>query len=296
MAEIAIQMFTQPDGTIVYRTVNTETGQYGWSAPQAAPDPTKNPYYDNLIKTIQENQQYTREQSAQDYQLKLDQLKNQRDQIAISSGTAAANEWYQKQQVKLAREAQALKVADTTGYYQGDPTFARQQWQANATGYLDGNPTFAREQYQTDTGLKVLDRAIELGNRPGDWFKYLQYAGGAQPTASTLPFIQNLAAGRPAAAVTAWSGPNGTQDNLASTAQTLMSGTTGSQYGSQQALEALRNYGRNPQTIPGGWYESLSPTQRDFVHGAWQADQQDLGTVLDRLSKSRVSQGNALGA
>lgn len=92
-------------------------------------------------------------------------MANERDRIAIAQGQAKANEWYQQQQVQLARDAHqlaiqtqnqnyALAAGGLTGTFGGQPTLAAQQQQGLMTGYYNGTPTLANLGQQAQyTGM-----------------------------------------------------------------------------------------------------------------------------------------------
>lgn len=95
----------------------------------------------------------------------LANIENQRKQLEIQEGTAKANAWAQKEQVKLAQQAHELaqKVAQQnyeiqsgqlTGTFNGAPTLASLAQQAQYTGQYQGAPTLQAINQEQQFGLQ----------------------------------------------------------------------------------------------------------------------------------------------
>lgn len=93
------------------------------------------------------------------------QIQESKAKIAIAQGTAAADKWYQQQQVAIANRAHELAVqtqnqnnaiaaGGLTGVYNGQPTLANLGQQAQYTGVYNGTPTLQAINQQQQFGLQ----------------------------------------------------------------------------------------------------------------------------------------------
>lgn len=94
-----------------------------------------------------------------------EQLRAERDRIAIARGQAEADRWYKGEQLKLAQQAHQLAVqtqqqnyelavGGLTGSFNGNPTLAALGQQGQMTGMYNGQPTLANLGQQAQyTGL-----------------------------------------------------------------------------------------------------------------------------------------------
>jgi hypothetical protein len=136
-------------------------------------------------------------------QVALGQLKNQRDQIAVQRGAAAADAWYKKATLAFARQQHqdelAKQVRDeayrqmafetsATGTFNGAPTWDRQAQTASLTGMLDGSPTWQRITQEAQltgsyngspTWQKIQEEARLTGSYQGSptWQRIMDEAG-----------------------------------------------------------------------------------------------------------------------
>jgi hypothetical protein len=127
----------------------------GWSPDQYLA------YLDQLYNSSygQAYQRATDQTNQLNRQQVLEGMKNQRDQIAIQRGAAAANQWYQRAQLEFAKQQHQDVLAQqardnafrqtqfetgATGMYNGGPTWERQEQTAGLTGDLNGTPTLQK--------------------------------------------------------------------------------------------------------------------------------------------------------
>jgi hypothetical protein len=124
-------------------------------------------YLEMLANSPQGQAAQRAQQQTAEFQINqaLEQLKLQRDQLAITRGQAEANRWYQQEQLKLAQQAHQLAVqqqqwsqqyqtAGLTGELNGSPTLANLAQQANFLGTYNGQPTQQAINQQQQFGLQ----------------------------------------------------------------------------------------------------------------------------------------------
>ena len=154
-------------------------GGYGWpeQPPQSLQDyyasieQGSNRRFDLTLGESRANRQadLKYKMAAVDMQYKIAKLNAQTEAEKL-----AVDRWYKEQQTRIADETlkenvrqfdkqYGLNEADLTGYYGGNPTFARDKWQADATGYVGGRETLEREELRRRFGLDERTMEGRLG-------------------------------------------------------------------------------------------------------------------------------------
>lgn len=260
-------------------------------------------YYEGLKNTPQYQDQLTaynegrtRYQAVEDreYQARMQQISQQADQIAISKGQAEANAWAQREQTKLAREQLGLN---------------RQQFETQATGYYNGAPTMAREQFQDDSLFKWTGKAIDLGSTPADWVKLLRLQSGVSNNLSSIPGLNWASGGQQGnqsmqgtpqtsslSQVMGGLGVGG--GNWAASAAQSVAGadaTPGMTPDQQSIYQAGREFAANPAGAAPGWLEGLDPLTKDLLRGSWEAQGFYTPSVESKYKTSRYMGGSGAG-
>jgi hypothetical protein len=249
-----------------------------------------------------------------DYELAVQRIGQEADRIAISQGQQEANEWYQREMVKLSQQRFGLEEAGVTGTYNGSPTFAARQFETQQTGYLNGAPTLAREQFQQGSLMGVLDRAIQLGSQPGDWVKLARFNSGVSNNLSSLPGLNWTSGGQQGNVTsTGQTQPNSVGNALGQAGLQTPAGWAGAAAAGsaqpgvaaqglnlnpdqQQIYQTAHEFASNPQGAAPGWYEGLDPTVREMLKGAAQAQGKDWSAAMARYGRSRWGGGSAMAA
>lgn len=254
----------------------------------------------------------------------LAQMQAQRDQIALQRGTVEADRWYRGEQLKLARQQHELAVQQlqqqgrqfdvtATGYLDGSPTLTRQQFEAGTTGYYGGNPTLAREQAAANIALQAAQLGASLRG-PRNWGAYLEAANNvagspvsalvrSTPGGLGMAADQGRQQRQTLSGVLGDFGVNGGGNVPTGAAPAsgagapLSGGATNANLGLSDADAAsLRNTFRNPHQAAGGWLESKTRSQREYLAGLADQWGEDWDTVEDRYMNSRTRQGHAQAA
>lgn len=243
--------------------------------------------YATRLAAVQEAQARSQLESDREYDLRAKQIKQQADQIAISRGQAKANEWYQKEMVKLAK----AKFEEE-----------QRQFNVTASGYMDnGSPTLAREQFQ-DSGLRGWAQLAASLKGPEDWVQYKRMTSGVANNIGSIPGLSWTQGGQVGNTTFA-----GTPQVL--TTQKLLGDLgAGGDWATQGAVQAQQaamtpqeqqiyqtadEFARNPQGAASGWYENLDPTTRSLLKGAAESQGHDWATVLSRYGRSRWGGGGS---
>lgn len=247
-------------------------------------------------------------ESDREYKLRVDAAKRQAEQIAIQKGQAKATEWYNRQMVQIAKD----KLAEERRQY--DMTFGENQRQFNTTasGYLDGRPTLAREQFQNSALLDWTKEAIRLASTPKDWVGYKRMTSGVASNIGSIPGLNwtsggqvgnTTFAGNPETnsltnvfgnmGVGTGAGGGGWASQAAQQAQQIASTPLNLNSQEQQIYQTADEFARNPQGAAPGWYDSLDPMTRDLLEGAAAAQGHDWSTVMARMKRASWGGGGS---
>lgn len=246
----------------------------------AEPYPTTYPGY---YTSIDEARRRYQMESDREYDLKAKGIKQQAEQIAISRGQAEATAWYNRQMVQLSKEK-----------------FAEEQRQFNvtATGYIDGKPTMAREQFQDTSLFNWTGKAIDLASTPKDWVKLARMNAGMQARGG-LDWQgggqQGVAAfsGQPETnSLGNVMGNLGVGGNWAAQAADGIANSNPQMSPEQQQLYATgRDFGMNSHQAAPGWWESQDPLNKQLIQGAAEAQGLDWATTMAKWNRSRWGGG-----
>lgn len=247
-------------------------------------------------------------ESDREYDLRAKQLKQKAQEIAIQKGQAKANEWYQREATKLAKE----KLQEEARQF--DATFGEGQRQFNVTasGYLDGRPTLQREQFQDSSLRGWTQDAIALASTPLDWVKYKRMTTGVANNIGSIPGLNwttggqvgnTTFAGTPQTnslgnvmgnmGVGSNGGGGGWALQAAQQADQMANAPLNLSSQEQQLYRTADEFARNPQGAAPGWYDSLDPLTRDLLQGAAQAQGHDWTTALARMKRASWGGGGS---
>ena len=221
---------------------------------------------------------YQKEQLAQQ---KAQQAWTEKYQTSMLTGTLDGVDTLQKQ---LQQSQIALNTADTTGYYNGSPTMAREQMQGNLTGYYNGQATLGREQMQNQTALGYLNLLGSLRG-PQNYFQYMKVLNG---TPGGMRDLVNAAAGQyalpgygggvqmpiePASLSGLLSDVGGRYTPMADNGQ--VQGKSGASPNAGGNYQYLGGASDAQLTSPSQWnarnYARMSPTQKDLLYGYYES-------------------------
>lgn len=244
-----------------------------------------------------------------DYELRVDQIQRQKEQIAIQKGQAAANKWYQEQMVQLAKDK-----------FEQD----KFQFEVQQTGYINGAPTLDREKFQDSSLQGWTDKALTLASTPKDWVKLARMYAGVSNNIASMPGLNWAAGGQ--VGNTRFSGTPETNSlgnvlgnmgvnvgqggasgtgqaasgdwasQAAQQADSIANATPNFDSGQQQIYQTAREFAMNPQGAAPGWLESLDPTTRSLLEGAAQAQGLDWATSMSKWKRSRWGGGGSATA
>ena len=226
-----------------------------------------------------------------EYELRAKKLKQEREKIAITKGQAKADEWYNRQSVKLAKQ----KLQEDARQFNERLAFDRQQFQ--------------------DTSLQGwTDKALQLSRSPRDWVTLERMQKGVASEAGNIPGLAWAAGGQLGNTTFAGQPESNSLANLlgnmgvnvgqgGGTAQPAASGSWASSAAEQanriatmplnlrpdqqQLYTTAREFAMNPQGAAPGWYEGLDPMTRDLLQGAAEDQGLDWASVQSRLKRSR---------
>jgi len=231
-------------------------------------------------------------ESDREYELRAKQVKQQAEQIAISKGQAKANEWYQKEMIKLSKQK-----------------FAEEQRQFNVTasGYMDdGRNTLARDQFQDNSLQGWTKMAVDLGSRPEDWVRYKRMTSGVAENIGSIPGLSWTVGGQQGAQT--FQGQ--ARPNSLANVQTAMGIASGGNWAQQAAGQAAsgnvamtpdersiyqtaNEFAMNPQGAAPGWWDELDTDTKDMIKGAAEAQGHSWSSVLSRYGRSRWGGGGS---
>jgi len=247
---------------------------FGTTGPSAGPSPTWTPqqYSDWLMAfnntPAGQAAQRARDQTAElNRRQVLEELQRKRDELTLTKGKNEADAWYQRESIRLLEDDHAFKrdqlYADTA--MQAATLGSQLKGPRNYPFYLEASNQVA------GSGLG----STLLANQPGGM-------GAGRP--GFTPQRQTLGA----VLGDFGFGGGGNQQG---------GGVTNSQLGLTDAdAQQLMTYFRNPNQAPGGWWESKSPEQKDYMRGLMEFWGESPDTFENRYGNSRSRQGNALAA
>lgn len=248
----------------------------GTVGPSAGPSPTWTPQqYSDWLTAFNQTPAGQAAQRARDQtaQLSRDQilagLQAERDRIALQQGKDKADQWYQQQQIKM----------------------------------MEDDHRFNREKLAVDSTFKAAELGAQLKG-PRNWPSYLQASN--QVAGSGIG--STLLANQPGGLGAMQSGFTPQRQTLGSVLNDFGFGGSGfagqgngtpsnSQLGLTDAdAQQLQMYFRNPNSAPGGWWESKSGDQKEYLRGLAENWGFSPDTVETNYGNTRARQGNALAA
>lgn len=205
-------------------------------------------------------------------QLKRDQvlaeMAAKRDEIAVSQGTAAANKWYQEQQIKMLQDDHAFKREELAV----NSTFKAAEIGSQLKG--PRNYPFYLEAANQVAGSGI--GSTLLANQPGGLGPMQQGFNTQRQTIGSV--LGDFGFG---------GGGAGQQGG----------GVSNSQLGlTDQDAQQLQSYIRDPNAAPTGFWESKSGEQKDYLRGLMEFWGHSPDTFEQRYADTRPRQGNALAA
>ena len=229
-----------------------------------------------------------------EYDLKRDELKGKRAQIAVSRGQAEADAWYKRASIDLSREELSFKV---------------QQHKDT----LD----FDKQKHRDTMGLQGLQLGAELRQRPVDLFRSLwsesqtagdptmsgniaqwaqAFGGTQQPRIASTPYATGPATVQSLAA--SMSGQGGVGSQIPGAGAGGQGLTTYNSPGVQATLGALAAFGAAPHQAAPGFLETKSDTELQAIAGGlaetgYLSDIANAKYRRSRLPSSQVSAGAA---
>lgn len=207
-------------------------------------------------RTFQTQLTETRADRAARLTIANNQLKAQREQIAVTRGQAEANRWYQEQQVRLA----------------------------------EGELALSQQKLAADTGLGLLGLRAQLKG-PGDWAQYLDVGEGFQTLQPASGFLGAIAAGKTPGVMDTAFGASPTASTLAG----LATPTADEQRNRLQADMGLAakiagNVGKvQPGALDVG---TIGQDRLDYLLGLAATGGHSAQTLMDAYNRAKPGQGN----
>lgn len=244
---------------------------------------------------VDEARTRTQHESDREYQLRVKEANRRREEIAIRQGEAAANKWYQKQMVQIAKDKMQEEA---------------RQFNVTASGYLDdGRNTLARDQFQDNSLQNWTKYAIDLGSKPEDWVKYKRMTSGVADNISSIPGLSWTAGGQQGNQTMQGQAQSNSLGNVM-TAMGIGNGGTWAQQAAgqaatggvamtpseQQIYQTANEFASNPQGAAPGWWEEQDSDTKDLLKGAAEAQGHSWATVMSRYGRSRWGGGGSAAA
>lgn len=219
-------------------------------------------------RTFQTNLSESRAERAQRLQIANNQLKAQREQIAVSRGTAEANKWYQEQQVRLAEEEAQ-----------------RQGFQFQQTHLLE------QQKLGANTGLGLMQLRASLKG-PGEWSQFLDAGEGFDAIQPASGFLSSIAAGKTPAVMDAAFGAQPITSTLAGLATPTVDQQR-QRLDADQAL-AAKIAGNVGKVAPGALdVGTIGQDRLDYLLGLAGQKGFSAQTLMDAYERNKPGQGNA---
>lgn len=212
----------------------------------------------------------TRADRAMRLQVANGQLRNQRDQIAVSRGTQEADRWYKEQQVRLAEQEFGLDRE----------RFGLQQELGRGELALKG------ELGRGELGLGLLNLKSSLRG-PADWAQYLDLGEGQTQLQPASGFLQAIASGQKVPGTDMSFGAAPTPMSLA--------GLAGNTQAAQQArltadMGLANQIAGNVGKVAPGTLESLSPDRLDYLKGLTETGGHSWRTLASAYDRAGIGQ------
>jgi hypothetical protein len=247
---------------------------------------------DDLYTARDEARTRSQFESDREYELSARKLKQDRERIAISRGQAKADEWYNRQSVKLAKR----KLEEDARQFNERLAFERQQFQ--------------------DTSLQGwTDKALQLSRTPKDYFTLMRMQQGVGDNIGSIPGLAWASGGQQGNTTFAGQPEANSLGNVLGNmgVGTGQSGDWASA-GARQAHEMInarrlnltpqqqelygtaKDFIMNPQMAAGGWLEGLDPLTRDLIQSAAEDQGLDWNSGMSRYKRSRWGGGGSAQA
>lgn len=251
---------------------------FGSTGPSAGPSQTWTPQqYSDWLTQFQNTPAGQAASRARDQTVELnrkqilDNLQMQRDQIALQQGKQVADKWYQEQQIKLMEDDHAMKREQ----FAVNSTFKAAELGAQFKGPRNWGSYLQASNQVAGSGIG----STLLANQPGGLGAMQQ---GFTPQRQTLGSVLNDF-GFGGSGFAGQGGADGTPSN--------------SQLGlTDQDAQQLQMYFRSPNQAPGGWWESKSNDQKEYLRGLAEMWGFSPDTIETNYANTRSRQGNPLGA
>ena len=212
----------------------------------------------------------TRADRAMRLQVANGQLRNQRDQIAVTRGTQEADRWYKEQQVRLAESEHALDRE----------RFGLQQELGRGELALKG------ELGRGELGLGLLNLKSSLRGA-SDWAAYLDLGENQTALQPASGFLQAIAAGQRVPGTDMSFGAAPTPISLAG-----LAGNT--QQAQKDRLAAdmslAQSIAGNIGKVAPGTFESLSPDRLDYLKGLAETGGHSWRTLASAYDRAGIGQ------
>ena len=243
------------------------------------------PQYAAQVQLMKQSAQRGQMIQDRDYGLQLQRLKQERDQMAISQGTAKANQWYQQQQIKLAKQAHDLAVGEALGYVNGSPTLNRERFQSDAA---QGWANLGTQQRGPENAFQYAMLRGQAGTDPLAAAGFRALAGGPQANAGTALTGQPTAASLQGLSAHLL-GTGAQQQQSAGAAQ---NGLTSQE---QQMLATTNAFGVDPGKAAGQAWETLGDYGQKVAGSYLQGGGFDPNEVLSRYRQTRFANPSPWG-
>lgn len=242
------------------------------------------PYGQRQTAIEQSNREYVRQQAEREYQLRVDQLKQQAEQIKVTQGNAKAQQWYQRESLKLQQQAQQ------DARLRAERSDALDLYKFN-TSRDDDLYKFGQNQ-----GMQLLQLGSSLRG-PSTAFQYLDVLEGAQRMQPASGFLGSLARGEYApptrGGVTGRATVQGMAQQMSDPKLTIQPvGQGPSTLGDLQArraadLENATTIAKDPSALGQQALERMDPYQREYLKGAIEYTGGDWNSFLNQYRGSR---------
>ncbi len=210
-------------------------------------------------------------------------MRTKDDELAFSKATEAYNQkWGETMERHRQEEAAGYMTLDGNRV----PTLAGTLQEANLTGMYNGQPTFAREQYQTNEMNSLLSLAAGLRG-PANYAQYLKVLGQVP---EGMRDVVNAAAGR--FQIPSTSGVTGAPTQAADV-QSLLKDVTSGAAGQQQAwTQALSGGLPAPNQINTLNWSRMLPSAQQMLLGAYESqgfDPNDVQKMIQQASPASMA-------
>jgi hypothetical protein len=213
-------------------------------------------------------------------------MRTQDDRLAFEKANEAYRQTFEQAQFQYKKAQDQWALQQSAGFYEVDgqrqQTLAGVAQEAGLSGYYNGKPTFAREQHQDSTMMGLLGLGANLRG-PANYSAYLRTLGS---TPQGMRDVVNAAAGRYQMPGTSGATPGATYDPA--TVQSLLKDvTTGGASQQQEWSQALSGGLPAANQLNLRNYGLMSPSQKAMLLSAYEGSGQDPSDVQHQIEQSR---------